>query len=64
MNTMNYQMLKEVKWTTNLILLNYFLRNITMISGLKMKNRLIKSTDLRSKRRKRIKNFNPKQITN
>ena len=51
MNTMNYQMLKEVKWTTNLILLNYFLRNITMISGLKMKNRLIKSTDLRSKRR-------------
>ena len=26
MNTMNYQMLKEVKWTTNLILLNYFLK--------------------------------------
>ena len=26
MNTMNYQTLKEVKWTTNLILLNYFLK--------------------------------------
>ena len=41
MNLMNYQMLKQVKLSTNVILLNYFLEHIIMMSGLKMKKRLM-----------------------
>ena len=39
MNTMNSQVLK--KWSTNMILLIYFLKHIIMITGLKIKNQLI-----------------------
>ena len=34
---MNYQMLKEVKRSSNMILTNDFLKHIIMMSGLKMK---------------------------
>ena len=42
MNTRLFQMLKKESWVINMIQLIYFLNNIIMISGIKMKNRLIR----------------------
>ena len=42
MNTRLFQMLKKERWVINMILLTYFLKHINIMSGLKIKNRLIK----------------------
>ena len=42
MNTMSYQIIKEKKKSQNMIVRNYFLKHIIMMTCLKMKNRLIK----------------------
>ena len=42
MNTRLFQMLKKESWVINMIQLIYFLKYIIMISGLRMKNPLIR----------------------
>ena len=37
MNTMNYQMLEEIKWSPNMILKLYFLKDMILMYGQKMK---------------------------
>ena len=41
MNTTLFQLLKKLIWVINIIVLNYFLNQTVMMSGLKIKNRLI-----------------------
>ena len=69
-------MLKKESWVGNMILLICFLKHIIIMSSLKIKNQLYKNkkgftTNVstrgslrRSKRRKKIKNFNSKQTIN
>ena len=43
MNKMNYKELKKIKWRPNIILIIYFLKNIIIAYGQKIKkNRLLK----------------------
>ena len=41
MNTTLFQLLKKLIWVINIMVLNYFLNQTVMMSGLKIKNRLI-----------------------
>ena len=41
MNTLNYQILKEKKWSPNMILVICFLKHITTMCSLKMNNRMM-----------------------
>ena len=41
MDTTLFQLLKKLIWVINIIVLNYFLNQTVMMSGLKIKNRLI-----------------------
>ena len=55
MKSMGYQMLKEIKYSTNMGLISYFVKQIIMMTGLKMKNQLIKENKL-VKKNQLIKN--------
>ena len=55
MKSMGYQMLKEIKYSTNMGLISYFVKQIIMMTGLKMKNQLIKENKL-IKKNQLIKN--------
>ena len=55
-NTMNYHVLNEIrrsKGSKNMILRNYFLKHVVMISDLEMKNLLIQQVKLTKKNRLR-----------